>query len=146
MKLTGRCLCGRVGFEVDGWVSQIQACHAERCRRATGGLFAPEIAASADGFRWVGDEGGVASYTAPILHEPPAYRRNFCKTCGSPLPVLLEGAGMVVLHAGLLDDCSGLQVFRHAFVDQRSACCQIDDDAPQFPGQPPVPGAGDIVP
>lgn len=146
MKLTGRCLCGRVGFAIDGWVSQIQACHAERCRRATGGLFAPEIAAGAEGFRWTGDESGVASYTAPILHDPPAYQRNFCKTCGSPLPVVLNEAGMVVLHAGLLDECSGLHVFRHAFVAQKSACCQIDDDVPQFKGHPPAPDAGDILP
>ena len=145
MKLSGRCLCGRIGFEIDGWVSQIQACHAERCRRATGGLFAPEIAASAEGFRWVGDESAIASYTAPILHEPPAYRRNFCATCGAPLPVLLEDAGMVILHAGSLDDSAGLHVFRHAFVAQKSACCAIEGDAPQFPGQPPAPDTKDIM-
>lgn len=146
MNLTGSCLCGAVGFTLEGWVSRVQACHAERCRKATGGLFASEIAASSEKFQWVGDRDQIASYEAPILHAPPAYRRNFCKTCGSPLPVEIEGAGMVILHAGLLDDTRGLDVFRHAFTAQKSACCDITDGLPQHEGQPPVPDPSNILP
>ena len=137
MKLSGRCLCGEIGFRLEGWVSPIQACHARRCRQATGGLFSPEIAASAEAFEWVGNLERIGHYEAPILHTPPAYRRNFCTRCGSPLPVALDG--MILLSAGILDDSRGLQVFRHAFVAQKAECCAITDGLEQFDGQPPRP-------
>jgi len=146
MKLSGSCLCGAVGFRLDGWVSPIQACHAERCRKATGALYAPEIAASSAQFEWIGDTDAIASYEAPILHEPPAYKRNFCVRCGSPLPVILEGAGYAIVHAGILDGDPALRVFRHAFTAQRSPCCEIVDEAPQYQGRPPPPDPSDLTP
>lgn len=139
MKLSGSCLCGEVGFRLEGWVSPIQACHARRCRKATGALLSPEVAASSANFEWIGNLDRISSFEAPILNNPPAYRRNFCNKCGSPLPVEIEGAGMVILCAGTLDDSSNLHVFRHAFVDQKTECCNISDGAPQFRGQPPAP-------
>lgn len=140
MKLSGSCLCGKVGFRLEGWVSPVQACHAHRCQKATGALFSPEVAASSASFEWLGDQSRISSYEAPILHWPPAYRRNFCSNCGSPLPVELKEAGMVILQVGVLDESSELEVFRHAFVGQKSACCEITDGKPQFEGQPPAPG------
>ncbi len=109
-------------------------------------MYAPEIAASSARFEWVGDTDAIASYKAPILHEPPAYKRNFCARCGSPLPVLLEDAGYAILHAGILDGDPALRVFRHAFTGQRSPCCEITDTAPQYAGQPPPPDQSDLIP
>ena len=146
MELSGHCLCGAIGFRLSGWASPVQACHAERCRRATGALFSPEVAASAEHFEWIGDIGRIGSYEAPILHVPPAYRRNFCRTCGSPLPIVLEETGIVILQAGVLDDSAALHVFRHAFVDQKSACTTITDRAPRYPMQPPHPEPDEILP
>ena len=139
MELSGSCLCGEVGFRLSGWVSPVQACHAARCRKATGGMFSPEIAASAEHFEWVGNPDLISSYEAPILHEPPAYRRNFCRKCGSPLPVVLKEAGIALLHSGILDLGAELPIFRHAFVRQKSDCFEITDGKPQFEGQPPAP-------
>lgn len=137
MILTGRCLCEEIGFRLEGWVSPIQACHAARCRKATGGLYSPEIAAEATNFEWIGNRDRIATFEAPILHAPPAYRRNFCNRCGSPLPV--ETMGMILLTAGILDEVPDMYVFRHAFTDQKSAACQIPDGAESHPGQPPTP-------
>ena len=139
MKLSGSCLCGGIGFRLEGWVSPIQACHATRCRKATGGLFSPEVAASAAAFEWTGDQDLGATWEAPSLHAPPAYRRNFCNRCGSPLPVVVEETGLVLLHAGLLDEGAELPVFRHAFTAQKAPGVAITDNSPQFEGQPPPP-------
>ena len=43
MELSGHCLCGAVGFRLSGWASPVQACHAERCRRATGADYALSV-------------------------------------------------------------------------------------------------------
>ena len=139
MRLSGSCLCGAVGFTLEGWVSPIQACHARRCRKATGALFVPEIAASSADFAWHGGPGRITTYTAEVLHEPPAYQRNLCSTCGSPLPVVIEDAGMVILNAGCLDEGPDIEVFRLAFVEQKSPAVKINDGKPQFEGQPPAP-------
>src|SRR5262245_17722653 len=99
----GSCLCGAVAFEIEGRLSPMQYCHAGRCRKATGSAFAAEVAAHASDLRWIRGENLVTVYEAPLPREPPPYRRAFCRVCGSPVPVALEGTNFVVLHAGVLD-------------------------------------------
>jgi hypothetical protein len=130
--VTGTCLCGGVVFAIDGVLSPMQYCHATRCRKASGSAFAAELVALASTFRWVRGEDFVTTYEAPLLREPPPYRRSFCRVCGSPLPVALEGTDFVVLHAGVLDGEPETRPFRHIFVAQQAPWHMITDDMPQF--------------
>jgi hypothetical protein len=129
--VNGSCLCGRVAFEISGRLSPIQYCHATRCRKATGSAFAAEVAASASDFRWVRGEDLITIYEAPLLREPPPYRHAFCRLCGSPLPVALEGTTLVVLHAGTLDGNPETRPFQHIFVSQNPSWHTITDTMPQ---------------
>ncbi len=54
--VTGRCLCGRVRFRIDGPLTPMQYCHARRCRVATGTAFAAEVAARASALVWTRGE------------------------------------------------------------------------------------------
>ncbi len=137
--IRGSCLCGDVAFEIEGQVTPIQLCHAERCRKATGGATAPELLAPASGVTWVRGSELIRVYEAPLLAEPPHYRRAFCEQCGSPLPVEIEGSGFAILNAGVLDDDPGTREFRHAFVAQKASWHEIADGLPTFDGQPPGP-------
>ena len=128
----GSCLCGAIAFEIDGKLTPIQLCHARRCQKATGSAFAPEVAAQRDAFRWLRAEELIATYEAPILHEPPPYRNAFCRVCGSPMPVALEGTAFVVMLAGVLDDTDGAKPFRHIFVGQNPPWHAISDELPKF--------------
>lgn len=128
----GSCLCGQVRFEIDGTLSPMQYCHATRCRKASGSAFAAEVAVNAAQFRWVRGADAITVYEAPLLREPPPYRRAFCSTCGSPLPVAVEGTDFLVLNAGVLDDDPGTRPFRHIFVGQNPAWHAITDALPQF--------------
>lgn len=140
MMVRGSCLCGGVRFEIEGELTPIQFCHATRCRKATGSASAPEMLAARDGFRWLAGAELVSEYEAPVLSEPPAYRRAFCRTCGSPLPVVLgEDSPFMMLNPGILDDDPGTRPFRHAFVAQKAAWHDVPDGLPAFPGQPPRP-------
>jgi hypothetical protein len=139
MLVHGSCLCGAVAFEISGALTPIQLCHATRCRKATGAAFAPELLAEASGFRWTSGEDQVRTYEAPLLHEPPPYRRSFCGTCGSPLPCAIAGTPWIALVAGVLDDDPGTRPFAHAFVDQRACWHDIQDGLEQFPMRPPRP-------
>lgn len=136
--IRGSCLCGAVVFEVSD-VTPIQYCHARRCRKATGSAFAPELLAPDASLRWLSGAEQVREYEAPLLDSPPAYRRAFCGTCGSPLPAAIGTAPFVSLNAGVLDDDPESRPFRHAFVDQKACWHEITDELPSFPGRPPVP-------
>ncbi len=135
--VTGSCLCGKVRFAIDGALTPIQYCHARRCRKATGAAFAAEVAAKASAFAWTSGEELVTVFEAPLLREPPRYRHAFCRICGSPVPVALEGTGLVVLHAGVLDGEPETQAFRHAFVEESAPWHTITDDLPRFDRRAP---------
>lgn len=139
--IRGSCLCGGVAFEIDGALTPIQLCHATRCRKATGAAWAPEMLAEQAHFRWTHGEALVTRYESALLREPPPYRRAFCRTCGSPLPIEIEGTPFVILNPGILDDDPGTRPFRHAFVAQKACWHEIADELPRFDGQPPPPGA-----
>ena len=141
--LRGSCLCGSVAFQIEGEPTPIQLCHARRCRKAAGAAFSPEMLAPADGLRWARGEELVEVYEAPLLQEPPPYRRAFCRRCGSPLPVALEGTSFVLLAAGVLDDDPGTRPFRHAFVGQKASWHELTDALPRFDGKPPGPTDSD---
>ena len=135
---TGSCLCGGVAFAIDGKLTPIQLCHATRCQKFSGSAFSPEMAAKQSRFRWIRGDDLVTLYEAPLLHEPPPLRRAFCRICGSPLPVFLEGTDYVVLLAGVLDEDPGTKPFRHIFVDQGAPWHSISDSLPRFEEQPPA--------
>jgi len=137
--IKGSCLCGAVVFEIDGELTPIQLCHATRCRKATGSAESPEMLASLDSLKWIQGSEKVRIYEAPLLDSPPAYRRSFCDTCGSPLPAEIVGSGFVNLNPGVLDDDPGTREFRHAFVEQKASWHTITDGLPTFEGRPPPP-------
>lgn len=143
--IRGSCLCGSVAFELHGELTPIQLCHATRCRKASGAAVSPEMLTAAASLRWTRGESLVRVYEAPVLSEPPAYRRCFCNTCGSPLPAEIAGSGFTVVNPGTLDDDPGTRELRHAFVDQKAAWHEITDALPAFGGRPPAPGNGESV-
>jgi hypothetical protein len=137
--IEGSCLCGDVVFELAGELTPIQLCHATRCRKATGAAYSPELLTAVDGFSWLKGKDLVKEYTAPLLRQPPAYKRAFCSRCGSPLPARIEGTGYIVLQAGILDDDPGTSPLRHTFTSQKACWHEITDGLPEFEEVPPVP-------
>ena len=134
----GSCLCGGIAFEIRGKLTPIQLCHAKRCQKFTGSAFSPEMGAKQSALHWIRGEELITVYEAPILREPPALRRAFCRVCGSPVPVVLEGTGYVIVLAGTLDDDPGTRPFRHIFLGQGAAWNQATDDLPRFEERPPA--------
>lgn len=134
----GGCLCGGVRFAYSGRATPIQICHAKRCQRASGSAFQPEMAVAAEGFRWLRGADLVQVYEAPILHEPPPLRRAFCRTCGSPVPVVREGQPWVALLAGSLDEDPGTRPAQHIFLSEAADWLALPDDGVvRFDGRPP---------
>ncbi len=136
----GSCLCGAVRFEVAGELSQIELCHCVKCRKAYGAAFASTLYARIDDFRWLAGERSVATFDAPVESRPPAYRHCFCRTCGSPLPLVLEGLPLVELPAATFDDAIEARPRYHMFVAQKSEWLEIADSLERHHGPSPFSG------
>ena len=128
--LIGRCLCGRLEYEVDDAFEYAMNCHCSQCRRSTGAAFKPlaGIEASrlvmrrgqADALRY-GDEGGHD------LH---------CGVCGSLLFSLVRDGRYVHVAMGTLVDEPSIRPSMHILVGSKAAWFEITDALPQYHGLP----------
>jgi hypothetical protein len=130
--IKGSCLCGGVRFEIDKAAGPFELCHCSRCRKVSASAFLPAIGVLARDFRMLSGAGLIATYEAPILREPPAYRSSFCSRCGSQVPNPPPGAEWLEVPAGLLDDDPKLRPDKHIFVEYNTPWHEIADRIPQF--------------
>jgi hypothetical protein len=126
MALTGACLCGRVGFSVEGRPRDVHYCHCSMCRRAVGNAFATLV--------WI--ECAQLAWT----REPPDLRpssaiavRGFCGRCGTPLFLQYRGSPQIALMAGCFDDPASLQPTHHYGIESRLPWADIGRDLPGRP-------------
>lgn len=127
-KSIGRCLCGAVEFEIEGNVSQMEACHCSRCRKTSGSAFSSALLCGTKSFRWIKGEDEITSFRLPS-----GFAHHFCSVCGSPTPSLEPIEGKVVpIPAGSLESDPGTRIQWHAFVGSKAAWDEILDDAEQF--------------
>jgi len=136
--MTGKCFCGRVAFEFEGPATDIELCHCSRCKRATGAPFAAEFKVPADKFRWLRGEDLISFFDAPILRNPPAYRRSFCKACGSKVPTVFASNPAVNIPAGLVDGDVPTRATRHIWMSMKSNWLDLDEICalPQYDRDP----------
>ncbi len=102
LMIRGSCLCGRVSFEFEEVGSPFRLCHCHRCQKASGSAFFAGFVVK--GLRFLTGEEVIRSFEAPVLKFPPAYRRDFCECCGSPVPWPSFESGTHVVPAGSIDD------------------------------------------
>ena len=130
--IKGSCLCGGIKFEIEKAVGPFELCHCRRCRKASGAAFFPTLGVLRKDFHLVAGGDLIASYEAPIIREPPAYRTFFCRRCGSPAPDPDPSSEWLEVPGGLLDDDPGLRPDKHIFVEHRAPWYEIADRLPQY--------------
>jgi hypothetical protein len=127
----GSCLCGTVGWQVDGPVSDIECCHCSRCRKGTGAAFAPMAAVRRADFRFTGGEEEIREFAFPVRERPPAWRRAFCGRCGGPVPRVDPDFATLEIPAGCLDDDAGIRPLRHIYVAGAAPWFEFSDGLPR---------------
>lgn len=130
--IRGSCLCGGVGFEIDGRVSGIGQCHCSLCRKVSGTAANAVLLTAARSFRWTKGESLAKRWSRPVGRG-----NTFCSSCGSPLPELHPSGKVFWVPAGLLDDDPGTRVEQHIFVDSKAPWDEIAGSAPQYPEAAP---------
>lgn len=107
MAMTGRCLCGKVTWELTGDLIATAVCHCNHCQRQSGGAFSVNLVAHESQLSVQGD---LSTYEDRGEHGDAVYvLRRFCGSCGSPIVSVLTGTdGVIAVKAGTLDDTSGV--------------------------------------
>jgi hypothetical protein len=81
--LRGSCLCKAVRYEIRPPFLRFRHCYCSRCRKATGGVRATNIAVVVDQFRWTSGEELISRYDLP---EAKSFARQICTRCNCPVP------------------------------------------------------------
>ena len=105
---TGRCLCGRVTYELTGDPIATAVCHCDHCQRQGGSAFSVNLVAHESQLAVTGE---LTTYDEMgELGDQVYVRRRFCSSCGSPIvSELALSPGIIAVKAGTLDDKSTVQ-------------------------------------
>lgn len=146
--IEGSCLCGALRYEIEPPLRSMLHCHCSMCRKHHGSAFVTFVTAPPSAFRWTAPPQTLRRFRSSGLLE-----RGFCDRCGSPAPVPLETAGLVLAPAGALHGELGVQPRAHLFVASKAPWDEINDALPRFeafpqagregilrPAVPPKPG------
>ena len=127
---TGRCLCGRVRFEVAGPLGAFAYCHCTSCRRASGTAFAANAPVRSEDVRWLSGRDDLTEY-----ESSPGKHRSFCSTCGSPIYARHDSTpAWLSLRLGLIHEDPGHRAQAHYNVAEKAPWHEITDSLPQHHG------------
>jgi len=96
-KLNGKCLCGRVVWEMTGPYEFFGMCQCSRCRRVTGTAFASNLFVKFENFLWISGKDNVKEY---LMDPPNTFGNAFCINCGSRTPRFSSGRGSMMAPIG----------------------------------------------
>ncbi len=78
--MNGRCLCGKVRFEVDGEFERTSQCHCASCKKISGGVGTASGRARSDAIRVLEGRELLRTY-----QPDEGSAKTFCSECGSNL-------------------------------------------------------------
>ncbi len=113
--LRGKCLCGKVSFEISGDIPAMYQCHCSLCRKQSGAASSAATIVARDTFRWACGEGNISSWV-----KDTGFRSDFCSTCGAPVPNPLRDLPYVWVPVGLLEDAQDLVIRLQVFTESRA--------------------------
>jgi hypothetical protein len=127
-RITGRCLCGGVRFEVRGAPLSAGYCHCTRCQRRTGTAASAQARIGDDQLTIVAGDELVASWT-----PEGGFAKCFCRRCGSALFSHSPDRAHWAVRLGALDPGHGI---RPAYRQRVETACDWepipDDGLPRY--------------
>ena len=133
--LTGRCLCGAVGFELDEPPHDAGYCHCTRCQRRTGSAVSAQAWIDGRAFRLTQGEELVKGWR----HPDGGFEKCFCRECGAHLfsrnP---DDPAHMSIRLGAFDGDPGVRPAWRTHVASAAEWEPIPDDGlPRFEGTNP---------
>jgi hypothetical protein len=133
MKMSGRCLCGKLTYRADAEPALVCVCHCKDCQRQAGTAFATLVIIPNETFKMVGES---KTFTQPGGSGQPVERR-FCPECGSTVALDVSALpNMVLITSGTLDDTSFVKPTRNIFCDSAQSWVPLTQDTQNYPAAP----------
>ena len=111
----GRCLCGKVSFEIDVPARWAWHDHSASSRRAHGAAYATYVGSWRKRFRITGGETAIAHYENKVEKTV----RSFCSHCGTPLTYTrARSPHMVNIPRALFSSRTGRQPLYHIAIEE----------------------------
>ncbi|ESX26365.1 MULTISPECIES: GFA family protein [unclassified Mesorhizobium] len=134
-RLTGKCFCGAVQYEVADEFVYAANCHCSNCRRTTGSAFKPFAGIEREKL-------ALAEGHHGLIHFGDSGHDAHCSRCGSLLYSLVRDGAYVHVAMGTLVDDPTIRPTAHIFVGSKAPWFTIADDLPQYEGHV-IAGPGD---
>lgn len=129
----GQCLCGEVGFVINGSVSSFHICYCSRCRRSTGSAHASNIFTNPENITWLSGQDFIQRFE---LASAKSWAKQFCSICGSGLPYINRSGTHLVVPAGSLDSELDIEPDDKIFCQSRSRWIETITSKTEFPQYP----------
>ncbi|WP_419421243.1 GFA family protein (plasmid) [Legionella sp. D16C41] len=127
-KLTGKCLCGKIAYEIKGPLGPIVNCHCSKCRQWHGAAFRTRCTVESKNFIWIRGEEYLSKFPSS-----EKVIKTFCKICGSNLISLYKDTPEYIgLPIGGLEQDPGSRPIANIFVASKSPWYEITDNLPQY--------------
>jgi hypothetical protein len=127
-KHSGSCLCGAVGFDIEGEFERFFLCHCEYCRKDTGSAHAANLFSSTATLKWTSGEDKITQFTLPGTR----HSRSFCRVCGSAVPMMQMNGALLVVPAGSLNSEVRIKPEAHLFVASRAGWDEALETVPRI--------------
>jgi hypothetical protein len=131
--ISGSCLCGAVRYQILGEFESFFLCHCRRCRKDTGSAYAANLFSSTATLEWISGQ----NLTRTFRLSGTRHQKSFCTDCGSALPGIDAGTGLLAVPAGSLDDAIDIRPEAHICGDSRA---EWDCDIENIPTFAALPG------
>lgn len=134
-RISGKCLCGAIGFEAEAVSPEMGACHCGQCRRWTGGVFL-YVSVKPGSLKLNGAE-HLGVYRSSSVGE-----RCFCKVCGSKLVWRMQDGTAVDVSAQAMDDPARFPFAVQVHLADKPANYAFANETARYPaGSPDETGA-----
>jgi hypothetical protein len=130
MRLTGRCVCGRVNYGINDAPLFTQACHCTDCQRTTGSAFVVHLVLVEGNFEIEGD---TQSATVPT-GSGAGCDLHFCTECGAYIwcRYLYHRVPVIAVRGGTLDDTNAVRPQTRIFTRSMQSWFLLPEDVPSF--------------
>lgn len=131
-RLTGRCLCEGIAYEITGALGPVFNCHCSQCRRWHGSAYRTRASIRSEQFRWVCGEDLLARY-----ESSPGNFKHFCARCGSNLiSNYIDYPDVIGLPMSGLEQDPGVRPQAHIFTASKSPWVELGNELHCFEAWP----------
>lgn len=126
-KMSGRCLCEAIVYQIEGELGPIFNCHCSKCRRWHGAAFRTRASIRKSQFKWLAGEELLSRFKSS-----ENVTKTFCSVCGSNLASFYENdPDLVGIPLGGLEQDPGSRPLAHMFAGSKAPWHEITDGLPQ---------------